>query len=447
MSTPVGTDRNPPRDPAFPLRGARVVVGVTGGIAAYKAAELVRLLDKAGATVDVAMTPSAQQFITAMTFQALTRRPVFTDLFSLTEEQSIGHIQLADRADLVVIAPATANCIARLAAGMADDAVLAIALATRAPVLVAPSMNVNMWDHPLTQRNLKLLVEGARYHVIAPGDGYLACGWTGPGRLADPPDIVEAAATVLTERDLIGTTIAVTAGPTYEPIDPVRYIGNRSSGKMGVAIAAAAQRRGAQVRLVLGPSSVAVPTGVTAVHVETAADMARALEDAARDADVVVMAAAVSDYRPAEVVKYKRKRSDVGRRWNLDLAANPDLLGNLGRKRKGNKPLLVGFAAETHNVMENAQAKLAAKRCDLIVANNVAEPGAGFSVDTNHIALVDAEGITDLPPASKAELAHRMLDRVVAMRSRLNPAHRMRASSLADRAPRRRPRGASIRRS
>ena len=406
-----------PRDPAHPLRGAQIALGVTGGVAAYKAAELVRLLDKAGAVVNVAMTASAQQFVTAMTFQALTRRPVFTNLSSLTDEQAIGHIQLADRADLVVIAPATANCIARLAAGMADDPVLAITLATRAPVLLAPSMNVNMWNHALTQRNLKTLVELARYHVIAPGEGYLACGWTVRGRLAEPAEIVQAAAYVLTAHDLAGVKVVVTAGPTYEAIDPVRFIGNRSSGKMGVAVAAAAQQRGANVRLILGPSCVAPPVGIETTHIESVAQLQRALDAAVADAEVVVMTAAVADYRPAHVAEQKHKRSASGSEWQLELVANPDLLANLGRARTGTTPLLVGFAAETNDVIANAQAKLATKRCDLVVANNVAEPGAGFAVDTNHIALVDADGVTDVPPGSKAELAHRILDRVVALRS------------------------------
>src|SRR5262249_25195367 len=236
----------PPRDPAHPLQGARIVVGVAGGIAAYKAAELVRLLDKAGAHVEVAMTARAQKFVGPMTFQALTRRPVFTDLFSITEEATIGHIQLADRADLVVIAPATANTIARLAAGIADDAVAAIVLATRAPVLLAPSMNVNMRSHPITRANLGRLVAVAGYHGVGPGDGFLACRWTGPGRLAEPADIVEAAAHVLSAQDLAGKRVVVSAGPTYEPIDPVRFIGNRSSGQMGAAPAGGPQPPGAR---------------------------------------------------------------------------------------------------------------------------------------------------------------------------------------------------------
>jgi phosphopantothenoylcysteine decarboxylase/phosphopantothenate--cysteine ligase len=417
------TDRKP-RNPADPLRGANIVVGVTGGIAAYKAAELVRLFDKAGATVDVAMTRRAQEFVGPMTFQALTRLPVFTDLFSLTEEATIGHIQIADRADLIVIAPATASTIARLANGMADDAVTAIVLATRAPVLLAPSMNVNMWNHPLTRANLGKLVEVAHYQVVGPGDGFLACRWTGPGRLAEPIDIVEAAAHVLSAQDLAGKRIVVTAGPTYEAIDPVRFVGNRSSGKMGVALASAAQRRGADVTLILGPSSVPPPVGVTANTVESAAQLQWALGNAVKGVDVVVMTAAVGDYRPAKVAKDKLKRGEVGAKMAIDLVANPDLLAELGKARKSGGPLLVGFAAETSNVIDNAIAKLAAKKCDLIVANDVSEPGAGFAVDTNHVTLVDKSGAEEVPAGPKSAVAHRILDRIVAMLAATKPSGR-----------------------
>ena len=413
------------RDPAAPLEGATVLVAVGGGIAAYKAAELVRLLDKAGARVEVAMTKHAQSFIGAMTFQALTRRPVFTDLFSLTEEAEIGHIQLADRADLVIVAPATANLIARLASGQATDAVSATILATRAPVLLAPSMNVNMWNHPLTTANMMRLVDVAGYKVVGPGDGFLACRWTGPGRLAEPADIVEAAAHVLSPQDLTGTKIVVTAGPTYEAIDPVRFVGNRSSGKMGAAIAAAAQRRGASVTLILGPSALAPPLGVTTMNVENASQLQWALGDAAKDADVIVMTAAVADYRPAKEAKEKIKRGELGAKATIELVQNPDLLAELGKAR-GNKrtPLLVGFAAETQNVIENAQKKLATKRCDLVVANDVGEAGAGFAVDTNHVTLVDSSGAEDVPTGTKYTVAHRILDRIVAMRRVQPPAPR-----------------------
>jgi len=409
------TDRAP-RDPAAPLAGAKIVVGVAGGIAAYKAAELVRLFDKAGAEVSVAMTPRAQEFIGAMTFQALTRRPVFTDLFSLTEEATIGHIQLADRADLVVIAPATANTIARLAAGMSDDAVAAIVLATKAPVLLAPSMNVNMWAHPLTQANVRRLVDVAGYRVVGPGDGFLACRWVGPGRLAEPADIVEAAAHVLSAQDLAGKRVVVTAGPTYEAIDPARFIGNRSSGKMGVALAAAAQRRGAEVTLILGPSAVPPPVGVTVVTIETAAQLQEALASAARDADAIIMAAAVADYRSAKPATQKLKRSQLGAKTALDLVANPDLLAGLGKQRGSKtRPLLVGFAAETQDVVANARKKLETKRCDLVVANDVSEPGAGFAVDTNRVTLVDARDAIEVPAGPKSVVAHRIVDRIVAL--------------------------------
>lgn len=412
-----------PRDPGRPLAGARIVVGVSGGIAAYKAAELVRLLDKAGAIVDVAMTDRAQRFIGPMTFQALTRRPVFTDLFSLVEEASIGHIQLADAADLVVIAPATASTIARLAHGDSDDAVAAIVLATRAPVLLAPSMNTNMWANPLTQVNVRRLVDVAGYHVVGPGDGFLACRWTGPGRLAEPADIVEAAAHLLSPHDLAGVRVVVTAGPTYEAIDPARFVGNRSSGKMGVAIAAAAQRRGASVRLLLGPSALAPPVGVTTTSFENAAQLRWALDDATKDADVVVMTAAVADFRPADVAKEKLKRAALGSRMALELVANPDLLAELGARRAGaRRPVLVGFAAETTDVIAHARKKLEVKRCDLVVANDVVEPGAGFAVDTNHVTLVDRDGAVDVPSGPKSEVAHRILDRVVALLAAPEPA-------------------------
>ncbi len=371
------------------------------------------MLDKAGATVTVAMTARAQKFVGPMTFQALTRRPVFTDLFSLTEEASIGHIAMADKADLVIIAPASANSIGRLAMGMADDAVTAIALATRAPVLIAPSMNVNMWNHPLTRANLAKLTEVARYRVVGPGDGFLACRWTGPGRLAEPEDIAEAAATLLSTQDLAGKKLVVSAGPTYEAIDPVRFVGNRSSGKMGIALAAAAKRRGADVTLILGPSAVPPPIGVTTNHVETATQLQWALANAAKGADAIIMTAAVADYRPAKAAEEKLKRGQLGQKTQLELVANPDLLAELGRTRKGRSPVLVGFAAETEDLINNAFKKLESKRCDLIVANDVSEPNSGFAVDTNHVQLVDRTGeVVDVPPAPKTEVAHRILDKV-----------------------------------
>ncbi len=402
-------------DPSAPLRDAEIVVGVGGGIAAYKACELVRLLTKAGAKVQVIMTRRARKFVGPLTFQALTGRAVFTDLFSLTQESEIGHIAVADRADLIVVAPATANVVARLAAGFTDDALTAVCLATRAPVLLAPSMNVNMWQHPITQANLRRLVEVAGTFVVGPGDGFLACRWTGPGRLAEPADIVEAACRVLAPQDLAGRRLVVTAGPTHEPLDPVRFLGNRSSGKMGYALAAAAARRGATVTLLAGPTALPDPVGLEVVHVEDARAMEAAIEAHAWSAHAVIMAAAIADFRPAAPSDRKLKRTEIGLQPSIILDSNPDLLGGLGaeRARRGAGPLLVGFAAETHDVVGYAQAKLVAKQCDLMVANDVTSPDAGFAVDTNRVVLVERGATREVPLASKPEIAHRILDRVV----------------------------------
>jgi phosphopantothenoylcysteine decarboxylase/phosphopantothenate--cysteine ligase len=308
---------------------------------------------------------------------------------------------------------------------MSDDALTAIVLATKAPVLLAPSMNVNMWSHPLTQANVRRLVDVAGYRVVGPGDGFLACRWTGPGRLAEPADIVEAAAHVLSRQDCAGKRIVVTAGPTFEAIDPARFIGNRSSGKMGVALAAAAQRRGADVTLILGPSAVPPPVGVTVVNVESAKQLEGALADT--PADAIVMAAAVADYRVAKPAAHKLKRSALGAKTSLELVANPDVLAGLG-KRRGSKrtPLLIGFAAETEDVVANARKKLAAKQCDLVVANDVSEPGAGFAVDTNRVTLVDASSAIELPADSKVVVAHRILDRIVELLADPRPKPRNR---------------------
>jgi phosphopantothenoylcysteine decarboxylase/phosphopantothenate--cysteine ligase len=408
-------------DPA--LKDKHIVVGVAAGIAAYKAAELVRLLTKAGAKVQVVMTAKARHFIGELTFQALTGRPVFFDLFDLTQESEIGHIQVADLADLVIIAPATANTIARLAAGMATDALGSVVLATRAPLLLAPSMNVNMWSHPLTQANIRRLTDVSGAAVVGPGDGFLACRWTGPGRLAEPADIVEAAARLLTRRDLAGQVIVVSAGPTHEAVDPVRFLGNRSSGKMGFALARAAARRGAEVRLVAGPVSLSPPPGVDVIGVVDARAMDAAVREAARDASVVIMAAAVADFRPRQVAGHKLKKEDLLGTGALEvvLEANPDILAGLGRRRaeqKSTRPILVGFAAETQNVVDNARAKLASKQCDLVVANDVSEPDAGFEVDTNRVILVSADQVEHFDVDSKQAVAHRILDRVVTLLGR-----------------------------
>lgn len=401
-------------DLAMPLRGASIVVGVGGGVAAYKACELVRLLDKAGAEVSVVMTRRAAKFVTPLTFQALTRKPVFTDLFSLTEEASIGHIQLADRADLVILAPATANLIARLAAGLADDAVTAVVLATKAPVLLAPSMNVNMWSHPLTQRNVRTLAELPHIAVVGPGDGFLACQWTGPGRLAEPAEIVEAAAVLRTPQDLRGRHVLVTAGPTHEAIDPARFLGNRSSGKMGVALARAARQRGAAVTLLSGPTALDAPPGVQKVEVESARELEAALMARSEGADAVIMAAAVADYRPRQVAEQKLKRGQLGQALTLELVANPDLLAGLGQRRgDARRPILVGFAAETEHVIDNARRKVTAKRCDFVVANDVAAAGIGFGADDNAVTLVDGSGVLGTASGTKLAVAHEILHEVV----------------------------------
>jgi len=393
-----------------PVDGKSVVVAIAGGIAAYKAAELTRAFIKAGAHVRCAMTRSAQQFIGAMTLQALTGEPVATDLFDLTQESEIGHIQIADGADLVVVAPATANVIARMAAGMANDIVTAVTLATRAPVLVAPAMNVNMWEHPATAHNLSVLVARG-VHVVGPGDGFLACRWTGPGRMAEPADIVEAACHVLTDSDLAGRKIVVSAGPTHEPLDPVRFIANRSSGRMGFALARAALRRGAQVTLVSGPVALEPPAGVTLVQVTTARQMEASVVRFSRGADAVIMAAAVADFRPrdesAQKIK-KRGRSAPA----MELVHNPDILAGLGKGRgRKRTPVLVGFAAETNNVVAHAKKKLVAKGCDLIVANDVSQSDAGFDVSTNRVVIIGTE-TERVELASKDEVAQRILDRV-----------------------------------
>jgi phosphopantothenoylcysteine decarboxylase / phosphopantothenate---cysteine ligase len=404
-----------PASLASPLRGATVVVAVGGGIAAYKACELVRLLDKAGAKVWVTMTRRAAQFVSPLTFQALTGHPVFTDLFSLTEEASIGHIQLADRADLVIVAPATASLLARMAAGMADDAVTSVLLATKAKVLLAPSMNSNMWSHPLTQRNVGQLAALPHVTVVGPGDGFLACRWTGPGRLAEPADIVEAAAGLRTPQDLAGRRVVVSAGPTHEAIDPARYLGNRSSGKMGVALAQAARRRGAAVTLVLGPTELPTTLGVTVVPVTSALEMRAAMAAAYAGADVVIMAAAVADYRPRELATEKLKRTQLGHSLALELVANPDILAELGARRARERqpsPLLVGFAAETQNVVPYAIDKRARKQCDFIVANDVSRPGIGFGSDANAVTLVDARGVIGDLAGTKHDVAHGILDEV-----------------------------------
>ena len=387
-------------------------LGVTGGIGAYKAVEVARGLQKRGHDVAAIMTRSARKFVGEVTFEAITRRPVITDQFARGANADIEHIALATDISLLLIAPATANVIGKLANGIADDFLTSLYLATRAPVLLAPAMNTNMLEHPAVQRNVQTLASrGVQF--VDPGDGFLACGWIGKGRLAEPEAIVEAAERLIRPHGtLLGRRIVVSAGPTYEDIDPVRYIGNRSSGKMGYAVAAEASRRGAHVVLVSGPTKLDPPAGVQIERVRSAGEMARAMAQHAAGADAVVMAAAVADYTPEHGPADKK----IGKRdapLSLTLVRTPDILADLGRARAGAAtPVLVGFAAETGDPRARARQKLAAKQVDLIVANDVSREGAGFDTDTNAATFISADGEVDHPLQQKTELAGKILDRV-----------------------------------
>jgi phosphopantothenoylcysteine decarboxylase/phosphopantothenate--cysteine ligase len=407
----------------------RIALGVTGGIAAYKAAELVRLLQQEKLDVQVVMTRHAQEFIAPLTFAALTGQKVITEMFaaasgeSANVESAIEHIAVAERIDLLLVAPATADALAKLAGGIADDFLTTLYLASRAPVIVAPAMNVHMWEHTATQENVaRLRARGVR--VIEPDEGYLACGMTGAGRLASLGAIVQAVEETLGLRhDFDGETVLVTAGPTCEEIDPVRYLTNRSSGRMGYALAEAALRRGARVILVSGPTHLPAPAQAEWVPVRTSEEMHRAVLERAGEASVVVMAAAVADYRPAAPAAQKVKRGPS--RMTLELEMTPDILGDLGRLE--GRRMLVGFAAETENVLENARQKLESKRLDLIVANDVSRAGAGFDVETNIVTLLGRDGRTSsLPRMSKFEVANRVLDEVARLRKASPPAGRAR---------------------
>jgi len=389
-----------------------IALGVTGGIGAYKAVEVARGLQQRGHEVVAVMTHSATRFVGAVTFEAITRRRVITDQFETGMNADIEHIALASTIDLLVIAPATANLIGKLANGIADDFLSTLYTATRAPVLIAPAMNTQMFEHEAVRRNLETLAaRGAR--LVDPGEGYLACGWIGKGRLAEPDEIVAAAEAILRpEGPLRGQRILVSAGPTYEDVDPVRYIGNRSSGRMGYAIAAEAARRGANVTLVSGPTALDAPAVREVVKVRSAAEMHHAVISRAADMDVVVMAAAVADYTPADRAAQKVAKS--GDTLTLLLKRTPDILGDLGRRRVANGagPVLVGFAAETENVVANATAKRERKYADLIVANDVSRADAGFDVDTNAVTIVGAGGAEPLPLQAKWRVAAEILNRV-----------------------------------
>lgn len=394
------------------LAGKTIVVGVTGGIAAYKAAELVRFLVKDGAFVRVIMTKNAREFITPLTLQTLSGNPVATETFNLTQESEIGHIRLADTADLILIAPASADVIGKLAHGLADDLLTTVLLATMAPVLVAPAMNVHMYAHPAVQENIRTLGQRG-YRFVEPAEGFLACGYEGKGRLADPEDIVEEVRASLTKKDLASERIIVTAGPNAEPIDPVRYITNRSTGKMGFAMARVAWRRGAEVTLVSGPTALTPPRGVRFCSVRTALEMQKAVLASYDNATMVISAAAIADYRPAHVAPQKIKKQDGA--FVIEMTRNPDILAGLGQQ-KGSR-MLVGFATETENVLQNAVSKLQRKNLDMIVANDVTREGAGFAHDTNIVTLIDrSERRETLPLMSKDEVAHTVYDRLLALR-------------------------------
>lgn len=395
-----------------------IVLGVTGCIGAYKACELLRELQKRDLDVQVVMTSNATRFVSAMTFEALSRRPVFIDAFALGSQNDIQHISLASSAELMVVAPATANIIGKFAHGIADDALSTLYLATTAPVVVAPAMNVEMLRHPAVQENLRVL----RTHgveVIDPGSGYLACGWLGPGRLAELPDIVDVVLKRLARRrEMERERVVVTAGPTVEDIDPVRFLSNRSSGRMGYRLAEAAQDRGARVVLISGPTALPAPAGVEFVAVRTAAEMAHAVRAHAQDATIVAMAAAVSDYRPVAAAAQKIKKDEP--RTRLELVQTEDILAGLGQSSTA--PLLIGFAAETENLLANARRKRIDKRLDLIVANDVSGSDAGFGSSRNAAVLIDQSGETELGLMSKREMADRIWDRVSALRRRASVA-------------------------
>jgi phosphopantothenoylcysteine decarboxylase/phosphopantothenate--cysteine ligase len=396
------------------LKGKEIVLGVTGGIAVYKAVELLRLLTKAGANVHVIMTRGATEFVTPLTFQTLSMNPVSTSLFNLISEREIGHISLADRADLVVIAPATANIIGKLANGIADDMLSTTVMATKAPLLLAPAMNVNMYQNPAYKEN-EARLKGRGVLFVEPAKGLLACGWEGEGKLQEPAMIFEEVLSALSPKDLAGEKVLVTAGPTREEIDPVRFVSNYSSGKMGYAIARAARRRGAEVTLVTGPTCLDEPYGVATVPVIAAIEMREAVLAKAADSSIIIKAAAVADYRPAQRADAKIKKSAAP--ISLKMVKNPDILDELGRIKGGR--LLVGFAAETGDLLENAGKKLADKNLDMVVANDISQPGAGFNVDTNIVKLVFRDGrVEDLLMMGKEELADVLLDRVIDIRRR-----------------------------
>ncbi len=400
----------------------KVALGISGGIAAYKAAEIVRLLQDRGLRVQVVMTRAAQEFVRPLTFAALSGEKVITDLFGAGAEQpnvesAVEHIAVADSIDALVIAPATADVIAKVAHGLADDFLTTLALATKAAIIVAPAMNVNMWENAVTQQNVSVLrARGVR--LVEPDSGYLACGMVGPGRLAENEKIVAAVLETLgVSQDLAGETVLVTAGPTREQIDPVRYISNRSSGRMGYALAEAALRRGARVLLISGPTALNPPAAAETTYVETADQMRREVIDCFNECSVVIMAAAVSDYKPVTTTRQKIKRRGP---FALELEPTSDILTELAERKRNQ--VIIGFAAETENLIENARKKLTAKSLDAIVVNDVSRPGLGFDSDRNAVTIIINGGTVEVPETTKWEVAQRVLDAVLKIKSKRTQA-------------------------
>ena len=400
----------------------KIALGITGCIAAYKAVEVLRGLQKRDVTVQVVMTRHATEFVGPLTFQSISGLPVIAEMFAPTDDPEIKHIQIAQSIDLLLVAPATANTLAKFANGIADDFLSTLYISTTAPVLVAPAMNVEMWAHPATVANVEKL-KSRGVHFVDPGEGYLACRTVGAGRLAEPAEIVERAWQIINQSpvaNLDGESVLITAGPTYEALDPVRGLTNKSSGKMGYALAEAAIARGAQVTLVTGPVSLAAPAGAQVVRVQSAAEMHRAVMERLESSTIIIMAAAVADYRPASAADRKIKKN--GDKLVVELEQTEDILAEIGGAKS--MQVVVGFAAETDNVLENARKKLLSKRADLIVANDVSSKDAGFDVDTNRIAIVSALDTKELPLLSKREAADRILDsalQVKASRASVTP--------------------------
>jgi phosphopantothenoylcysteine decarboxylase/phosphopantothenate--cysteine ligase len=397
----------------------KVALGVSGGIAAYKAAEIVRLLQDRGIRVQVVMTAAAQEFVCPLTFAALSGEKVITGMFGSQKSQAnlesaIEHIAVAQAIDALLVAPATADVLARFAHGIASDFLSTLYLATTAPVVVAPAMNVNMWNHAATQANLEILRKRA-VRIVEPGQGYLACGMTGAGRLAESETIVAAVMEALgAAQDMAGETVLVTAGPTREMIDPVRYLTNRSSGRMGYAIAEAAQRRGARVLLITGPAAIAAPEAAEVTRVETAEEMLAAVLRSLPESTAIIMTAAVADFRPKAAAKQKIKRKGE---LTLELEPTADILAEVAHRKTCQ--VVVGFAAETENVLENARKKLASKSLDAIVVNDVSREGIGFDSDRNAVTIISQNEVVEVPETSKWEVAHRVLDQVVKLRKRV----------------------------